>query len=513
MVQQINANGVEIKVPTQGNPVIELKPMNDENTCKMKLLNGTIIGCHINGITTELDFIDSNVSPSREVKNGSVPEAQQRQCNKNKFEVSVNSVGLYTNPVSTDSPYVHNDVQGPEGIQVSCPSTLKTIYTKKSERVLKSGKKPKRRYENTATFIPESIDNYFGNKPVSEVITLITEEEKTPELVEKTGKGKNKKKKNKHGKNTTNEKVGEIDITVKESSEGKCNNKSDDILVEESCESVSVDVSVNLVLNGKSKQTVTSPSPLPKSNESVDVSTTLPVSNEGSSTENDFMVVSKNKKRSLNNNVSNDKKQKNVDNHSDGKKKVNRSSSSNNNQKNKSNNNKDGGKKESSDKTTSIETKTIIKQSATVEDRENFGKTFNNSSQNTWAHIVRPKNNNLNGCSKDGSTDNSLSTPVEGEKKRVTKDMNKKAKLDDKIAPSVLKVFAQHKNNKSKNQLSTDCKFLKVTTLNQEVLQIPLVRKATKKTLKLEVNSEHYEYVKFLQNAWNESIKKIKVTI
>lgn len=91
MVQQINANNAEIKVPTQGNPIIELKPLNDENSCEMKSLNGNLVNCRINNISNELDFIDNNVSPSREVKNGSVPEAQQRQCNKNKFEVSVNS--------------------------------------------------------------------------------------------------------------------------------------------------------------------------------------------------------------------------------------------------------------------------------------------------------------------------------------------------------------------------------------------------------------------------------------
>ncbi|CEF67974.1 Hypothetical protein SRAE_2000263500 [Strongyloides ratti] len=509
MVQQINANGVEIKVPTQGNPVIELKPMNDENSCKMKLLNGTIIGCQINGITTELDFIDSNISPSREIKNGSVPEAQQRQCNKNKFEVSVNSVGLYTNPVSTDSPYVHSDVQGPEGIQVSCPSTLKTIYTKKAERVLKVGKKPKKRYENTVTFIPESIDNYFGNKSVSEVITLITEEEKTPELVEKPGKTKNKKKKNKHGKNTGVDKNNENDISVKELDQ-KCE-KSDNILVEEDCECVSVDVSVNLLSNGKLTQNVGSISPSTKGSESIDVSTTLPVMNEGSSTENDFMVVSKNKKKTLNNNVSNDKKQKNVDSGFDGRKKTDRNNSNNTNQKNK--NNRDSSKKENFDKTSSVETKTFIKQSATVEDRENSGKSSNNlsqTSQNTWAHIARPKNN-LNGCNKDGSISSSFPASVENDRKRVTKESNKKSKSDDKIAPSVLKVLAQHKNSRAKNQLTTDCNFLKVTTLNQQVLRIPLVRNVNKKTLKLEINSEHYEYVKFLQNAWSDSLKKIKI--
>uniref|UniRef100_A0A0K0F751 Serine/threonine-protein kinase n=1 Tax=Strongyloides venezuelensis TaxID=75913 RepID=A0A0K0F751_STRVS len=502
MVQQINANNAEIKVPTQGNPIIELKPLNDENSCEVKSLNGNLVNCRINNISNELDFIDSNVSPSREVKNGSVPEAQQRQCNKNKFEVSVNSVGLYTNPVSTDSLYVNYGTQGPEGIQVSCPSTLKTIYTKKSERVLKVGKKPKKRYENAATFIPENIDNYFGNKSVSEVITLINQEEKTPELVEKQGKSKNKKKKNKHGKNNSNEKSNETYVSVKESD--KKQNSSDNTSVEANCECVSVDVSVNLMVNGKLTQTITSASSPTSESTNVNVSTTLPTTNETSSIENDFMIVSKNKKRNLNNNISNEKKQKVPDNYSDIKKKVDRNNGNAVYQKN---------KKENYEKTPHVEAKTIIKQSATVEDRENEGKNCNYSSQvlqNTWAHIARPKNN-LNGCNNSGSSDNSCLPSVEAEKKRVSKDSGKKLKQDDKIVPSVLKVLAQHKNSKTKSQLSPNSGFLKVTTLNNQVLQIPLSQRINKKPLKLEVNSEHYEYVKFLQNAWNDSFKKYKV--
>uniref|UniRef100_A0A0N5B526 Serine/threonine-protein kinase n=1 Tax=Strongyloides papillosus TaxID=174720 RepID=A0A0N5B526_STREA len=510
MVQQINANNAEIKVPTQGNPIIELKPLNDENSCEMKSLNGNLVNCRINNISNELDFIDSNVSPSREVKNGSVPEAQQRQCNKNKFEVSVNSVGLYTNPVSTDSLYVHYGTQGPEGIQVSCPSTLKTIYTKKSERVLKVGKKPKKRYENAGTFIPENIDNYFGNKSVSEVITLINQEEKTPELVEKQGKSKNKKKKNKHGKNNSTEKNNENEVSVKDSDTKQEN--SDNTSVEANCECVSVDVSVNLMVNGKLTQTVTSTSSSP-ANEStnVNVSTTLPTTIETSSIENDFMIVSKNKKRNLNNNISNEKKQKVPDNYSDTKKKVDRNNSNAVYQKNR--NNRDGNKKENYEKAPHVEAKTIIKQSATVEDRENEGKACNYSSQgpqNTWAHIARPKNN-LNGCNNSGSTGNSCLPSVEAEKKRVSKDSGKKLKQDDKIVPSVLKVLAQHKNSKTKSQLSPNSGFLKVTTLNKQVLQIPLSQRINKKPSKLEVTSEHYEYVKFLQNAWNDSFKKYKV--
>uniref|UniRef100_A0A0N5A5B0 Mago-bind domain-containing protein n=1 Tax=Parastrongyloides trichosuri TaxID=131310 RepID=A0A0N5A5B0_PARTI len=510
MVQQINTSNSDIKVPTQGNPVTELIPMNDENSFDMKKLNGNVTDCRITNVTTNLDFIERNISPVRDIINGAIPEAQQREINKIKFENDVNCTGLYTKGVATDSFFVPDDTKGPEGTTISCPSTLKTIYTKKGERIFKGGKRPKKRYGNAINFLPENVDNYFGDKPVSEVITLITEEEKCVELVEKPVKSKNKKKKNKQGKNEGNDKNKE-NVTVSKEESEKHLNKEEKSIIENECEFVSVDVSVNLNLNGKLTQNVTNTSPK-KESSSVNVSTTLPVTMESSCVENDFMVVSKTKKRNLNNNVFNNDKKKLINENGSDNKKKNNERNNINNQKNKYNN-KESVKKESMEKTPVVETKTIIKQSATIENafEDEMKRSQDILSQNTWAHVARPKNNlTSNGNKKDGSSNHSGSSSVESEKKRISKESGRKSKTDEKIAPSVLNILAQHQNNKSNVPLPKNAGFLKVTTLNKQVIQIPLAQKINQRPIPLEPNSEHYEYVKFLQDAWSDSFKNTK---